>query len=71
MKERLSLTVLKNIEKLPSFGYKLVPEHVETRSLYNDMQPGLEQVGRSRTAGFAALLTEIFLYLLGQTADVG
>lgn len=45
MKERLSLTALKNLEKLPSFGYKLVPEHVETRSLYNGAQPGVEQVG--------------------------
>ncbi|KAM8708996.1 hypothetical protein ACLKA7_015893 [Drosophila subpalustris] len=41
--ERLSLTVLKNLDKLPSFGYKLVPEHVETRSLYHDDYPGVEQ----------------------------
>lgn len=54
MKERLSLTALKNIEKLPSFGYKLVPEHVETRSLYNEMQPGLEQVGRKRKVSVCA-----------------
>ncbi|XP_030384983.1 fer-1-like protein 6 isoform X1 [Scaptodrosophila lebanonensis] len=43
LQERLSLTVLKNLDKLPSFGYKLVPEHVETRSLYRDDYPGLEQ----------------------------
>lgn len=49
MKERLSLTALKNMEKLPSFGYKLVPEHVETRSLYHEAQPGVEQVGRGCT----------------------
>ncbi|XP_062132086.1 otoferlin [Drosophila sulfurigaster albostrigata] len=41
--ERLSLTVLRNLDKLPSFGYKLVPEHVETRSLYHDDYPGVEQ----------------------------
>lgn len=42
--ERLSLTALKNLEKLPSFGYKLVPEHVETRPLYCYDRPGIEQV---------------------------
>uniref|UniRef100_A0A1A9ZTS0 C2 domain-containing protein n=1 Tax=Glossina pallidipes TaxID=7398 RepID=A0A1A9ZTS0_GLOPL len=41
--ERLSLTALKNLEKLPSFGYKLVPEHVETRPLYCYDCPGIEQ----------------------------
>uniref|UniRef100_A0A1B0G2Q0 C2 domain-containing protein n=1 Tax=Glossina morsitans morsitans TaxID=37546 RepID=A0A1B0G2Q0_GLOMM len=41
--ERLSLTALKNLEKLPSFGYKLVPEHVETRPLYCYDRPGIEQ----------------------------
>uniref|UniRef100_A0A6P4FPE4 Otoferlin isoform X2 n=1 Tax=Drosophila rhopaloa TaxID=1041015 RepID=A0A6P4FPE4_DRORH len=43
LQERLSLAVLKNMEKLPSFGYKLVPEHVETRSLCRDDFPNVEQ----------------------------
>ncbi|XP_020816965.1 otoferlin isoform X2 [Drosophila serrata] len=43
MYERLSLAVLKNLDKLPSLGYKLVPEHVETRSLYRDDYPNVEQ----------------------------
>ncbi|KAH8235116.1 hypothetical protein KR032_008840 [Drosophila birchii] len=43
MTERLSLAVLKNLEKLPSLGYQLVPEHVETRSLYRDDFPNVEQ----------------------------
>ncbi|XP_030572579.1 fer-1-like protein 6 isoform X1 [Drosophila novamexicana] len=43
LQERLSLTALKNLDKLPSFGYKLVPEHVETRSLYRDDSPGVVQ----------------------------
>lgn len=44
MKQRLALTALQNLDQLPSFGYKLVPEHVETRSLYRDDVPGIEQV---------------------------
>ncbi|KAH8301129.1 hypothetical protein KR018_003081 [Drosophila ironensis] len=43
MQERLSLAVLKNLDKVPSFGYKLVPEHVETRSLCRDDYPNVEQ----------------------------
>ncbi|KMY98500.1 uncharacterized protein Dsimw501_GD12956, isoform C [Drosophila simulans] len=43
LQERLSLAVLKNMDKLPSFGYKLVPEHVETRSLCRDDFPNVEQ----------------------------
>ncbi|KAM7358215.1 ferlin family C2 domain-containing myoferlin misfire [Cochliomyia hominivorax] len=43
VEERLSLTVLRNLEQLPSFGYKLVPQHVETRSLYRNECPGIEQ----------------------------
>ncbi|KNC25719.1 Gram-negative bacteria-binding protein 3, partial [Lucilia cuprina] len=43
LQERLSLTVLRNFQHLPSFGYKLVPQHVETRSLYRNECPGIEQ----------------------------
>ncbi|XP_017071773.1 otoferlin [Drosophila eugracilis] len=43
LQERLSLAVLKNMDKLPSFGYKLVPEHVETRSLCREDFPNVEQ----------------------------
>lgn len=43
LQERLSISVLKNLNKIPSIGYSLVPEHVETRSLYRDDRPGIEQ----------------------------
>ncbi|XP_032599154.1 myoferlin isoform X1 [Drosophila grimshawi] len=43
LKERLSLSALRNLDKLPSFGYNLVPEHVETRSIYRDNNPGVSQ----------------------------
>lgn len=44
MEERLSLSVLKQLDKIPEIGYKLIPEHVETRSLYRSDRPNIEQV---------------------------
>lgn len=43
--ERLCLSVLKELHRIPEIGYNLVPEHVETRSLYRNDRPGVEQVG--------------------------
>jgi otoferlin len=42
-KERLALSVLNNFDRLPGIGYNFVPEHVETRSIYRDDRPGVEQ----------------------------
>lgn len=42
-KERLALSVLNSFEKVPGVGFSLIPEHVETRSLYRDDRPGVEQ----------------------------
>lgn len=42
-KERMALSVLNNFSKVPGIGFKLTPEHVETRSLYHTDQPGNEQ----------------------------
>lgn len=43
LKERLALSVLNNFDVLPGIGYKFVPEHVETRSMYRNDRPGVEQ----------------------------
>lgn len=42
--EHLALAVLNRWEEIPRIGCKLVPEHVETRSLLNPDKPGIEQV---------------------------
>lgn len=42
--EHKALYVLQHWEEMPGYGYKLVPEHVEIRSLYNPENPGLAQV---------------------------
>lgn len=44
MEENLALQVLKNWNEFKPHGCPLVPEHVETRSLYNPEKPGIEQV---------------------------
>ncbi|XP_068768831.1 fer-1-like protein 4 isoform X3 [Struthio camelus] len=41
--EHKALYVLQHWEEMPGCGYKLVPEHVEVRSLYNPENPGLVQ----------------------------
>ena len=42
--EQLALGVLHHWQDIPRVGNFLVPEHVETRSLYNPDKPGIEQV---------------------------
>ncbi|CRK86165.1 CLUMA_CG000233, isoform A [Clunio marinus] len=42
-RERLALSVLNRFHEIPGIGFKLVPEHVETRSLYREDQKGIEQ----------------------------
>ncbi|XP_069776592.1 fer-1-like protein 6 isoform X1 [Narcine bancroftii] len=41
--EHLALKVLNQWSALPGTGYKLVPEHIETRPLYHPNRPGIEQ----------------------------
>lgn len=42
-KERLALSILNNFDQIEGIGFKFVPEHVETRSIYRSDRPGVEQ----------------------------
>lgn len=43
IKEKLALSALNNLYKISGIGFPFVPEHVETRSLYRNDRPGVEQ----------------------------
>lgn len=44
MEENLAMEVLRRWPEANPGGLTLVPEHVETRSLYDPEKPGVEQV---------------------------
>lgn len=43
-RQSLALYTLNHWHEMPIVGYRLVPEHVETRTLYNPDIPNLHQV---------------------------
>lgn len=47
-KELCALAALRRWHELPLVGCHLVPEHVETRSLYHPSKPGIEQVSTKK-----------------------
>uniref|UniRef100_A0A8C9F3L7 Fer-1 like family member 6 n=1 Tax=Pavo cristatus TaxID=9049 RepID=A0A8C9F3L7_PAVCR len=59
--EHLSLKVLRSWEEIPEVGYKLVPEHIETRPLYHKDKPGMEQVEQLRDGRVMVDPGEVFL----------
>lgn len=67
-KERLALSVLNNFDKIEGIGYNFVPDHIETRSLYRDDRPGIEQVILSSI--FKKVSNFKSLKFLGKTSNV-
>ncbi|KAM8858333.1 fer-1-like protein 6 [Synchiropus picturatus] len=64
--EQLSLKILHRWSEIPVVGCKLVPEHIETRTLFNKTRPGMDQ-------GQVQMWVEMFpmdLPLPGPAADI-
>jgi hypothetical protein len=45
-KEELALYALRRWHKVCHGSHRLVPEHIETRSLFHPKKPGIEQVSK-------------------------
>lgn len=44
IEEQVALSILQKWQEIPRIGCQLVPEHIETRPLYNPDRPSIEQV---------------------------
>lgn len=53
--EHVALVALRNWNEIPKVGCPLVPEHVETRSIFSPEKPGIEQVWCHRYKGHSSL----------------
>lgn len=59
----MALAVLQRWNEIPRVGCQLVPEHIETRPLYNPNKPGIEQV---RLKFLKNILYITFIYKKGK-----
>lgn len=57
--EHLALKVLHRWDEMPGVGCKLVPEHIETRTLYLKDKPGMDQVILGYFKHFTALSVSV------------
>ncbi|KII70262.1 Otoferlin [Thelohanellus kitauei] len=58
--EPSALKALQNLHMIPQIGYHTVPEHIETRQLYNQEKPGISQVITRKIQGSLELWLEMY-----------
>lgn len=66
--EHLSLKILHRWAEIPAIGCSLIPEHIETRTLFNKARPGMDQVCLSLVSGENALFLLESSFVAAMTA---